>query len=61
VLEPGSPPAWQRNDGKGKFGPPQPLPDLAALLGRTTVVDTALVDLDWTAGPTSSARRPTDS
>ena len=51
VLEPGAPPAWQKNDGKGKFGPPQPLPELAALLGAHDGRDTALVDLDWNGEP----------
>jgi hypothetical protein len=43
VLEPGAPPAWQRNKGDGTFEAPQPLPLLAPLFGRGA----QLADLDW--------------
>ena len=43
VVEPGSPPAWQRNRGDGTFEAPQPLPLLAPLFGRGA----QLADLDW--------------
>jgi hypothetical protein len=51
VVEPGAPPAWQRNDGHGHFGPPQPLPDLAGILAKADGRSVALLDLDWNGEP----------
>jgi hypothetical protein len=43
VVEPGSPPSWQRNKGDGTYEAPQPLPKLAPLFSRGAT----FADLDW--------------
>jgi hypothetical protein len=47
VVEPGAPPAWQRNRGDGTFEPPRPLPDLAGVWDAARAGQATLADLDW--------------